>query len=172
MRVKVKAYLPALLCPLMLILCYWIVRPYAEMGIEDDWSYVKSSQVLAQTGHIVYNGWATAMLGWQLYCGALLIKLFGFSFTAVRLSTLIEAMATAFLLERTMVCAGINEWNATLATLTFVLSPLYLPLTFTFMTDVSGVLCIVLCLYMCLRALQSESQISTIVWISLAALLN
>lgn len=167
-----KAYLPALLCALMLVLCYRIVHPYAEMGIDDDWSYVKSAQVLAQTGHIVYNGWAAPMLGWQLYCGALFVKLFGFSFTAIRLSTLIEAMATAFLLERTMVWAGINEWNATLATMTFVLSPLYLPLTFTFMTDVSGVLCIVLCLYMCLRALQAESQISTIVWISLAALSN
>jgi hypothetical protein len=172
MRAKVKAYLPALLCALMPILCYWIVRPYAEMGIDDDWSYVKSAQVLAQTGHIVYNGWAAPMLGWQLYFGALLVKLFGFSFTIIRLSTLIEAMATAFLLERTMVWACINEWNATLATMTFVLSPLYLPLTFTFMTDVSGVLCIVLCLYMCLRALQAESQISTVAWISVAALSN
>ena len=172
MRAKVKAYLPALLCALMPILCYGIVRPFAEMGIDDDWSYVKSAQVLAQTGHIVYNGWAAPMLGWQLYCGALFVKLFGFSFTAVRLSTLIEATATAFLLERSMVWAGINEWNATLATMTFVLSPLYVPLTFTFMTDVSGVLCIVLCLYLCLRALWAKSQISTIVWISLAVLSN
>jgi hypothetical protein len=172
MRAKVKTHMPALLCALMLILCYGIVRPYAEMGIDDDWSYVKSAQVLAQTGRIVYNGWASPMLGWQLYFGALFVKLFGFSFTAVRFSTLIEAMATAFLLERSMVLAGINEWNATLATMTFVLSPLYLPLTFTFMTDVSGVLCIVLCLYLCLRALRAESQISTIVWIGSAALLN
>lgn len=172
MQAKMKVHLPAFLCALTLVVCYAIVRPYAEMGIDDDWSYVKSSQVLAQTGHIVYNGWAAPMLGWQLYCGAFFVKLFGFSFTAVRLSTLIEAMATAFLLERSMVWAGINEWNASLATTAFVLSPLYLPLTYTFMTDVSGVLCIVLCLYMCLRALRAGSQISTIVWISLAALSN
>ncbi len=172
MPAKVKTYLPALLCALAPVLCYLIVHPYAEMGIDDDWSYVKSAQVLAQTGHIVYNGWATAMLGWQLYFGALFVKLFGFSFTAVRLSTLVEAMATAFLLQRSMVRAGINEWNATLATTVFILSPAYLPLTFTFMTDVPGIFSIVLCLYMCLRALEAKSQNSALVWVVLAALLS
>ena len=67
------------------------------------------------------------MLGWQLYFGALFVKLFGFSFTAVRFGTVVEAMATAFLLQRTFVRAGLNSWNATLATMTFVLSPLYFP---------------------------------------------
>ena len=172
MQANLKTYLPALLCAGTPVICFLIVRPYAEIGVDDEWSYIKSAQVLAQTGHIVYNGFATTMLGWQLYFGALFIKLFGFSFAAVRLSALIEAVATAFLLERTLVRAGINEWNATLATLTFVLSPVYLPLTVTFMTDVSGVLCIVLCLYMCLRALEAESRRSAILWICLAVLVN
>ena len=155
------------------MLCYLIVRPYAEMGIDDEWTYVKSAEVLAQTGHIVYNGWATPMLGWQLYFGALFVKLFGFSFTTVRLKgTFVEAVATAFLLQRTMVLAGVNERNATLATMAFILSPLYLPLAFTFMTDVPGFFCIVLCLYMCLRALEAKSQNSAVAWIVLAALLD
>jgi hypothetical protein len=172
LRAKVKNYLPAFACAFTPILCYLVVRPFAEIGIIDDWSYIKTAQVLAQTGHVVYNGWATAMLGWQLYFGALFIKLFGFSFTAVRFATVIESMATAFLLQRTFVRAGANAWNATLATMTFVLSPLYFPLQFTFMTDVSGVLCIVVCLYMCLRALEAASERSAMVWISLAALVN
>jgi len=112
------------------------------------------------------------MLGWQLYFGALFIKLFGFSFTVVRFCTAIEAMATAFLLQRTFVRAGLNSWNATLTTMTFVLSALYLPLAFTFLTDISGVLCIVACLYMCLRAVQAQSERSAMIWISLAALVN
>lgn len=172
MRPVLKNYLPAIACALTPVLCYIVVRPYAEIGIIDDWSYIKSAQVLAQTGHIVYNGWAAAMLGWQLYFGALFIKLFGFSFTVVRFSTVIEAMVTAFLLERSFVRAGLNCWNATLATMTFVLSPLFLPLTFTFMSDVPGVLCIVVCLYMCLRALEAESERSAMAWICLAALAN
>jgi hypothetical protein len=172
LRATAKNYLPAVACALTPLLCYIVIRPFAEIGINDDWSYIKTAQVLAQTGHIVYNGWATAMLGWQLYFGALLIKVFGFSFTAVRFATVIESMATAFLLQRTFVRAGVNGWNATLATMTFVLSPLCFPLEFTFMTDISGVLSIVVCLYMCLRALEAKSERSAMVWISLAALLN
>jgi hypothetical protein len=167
-----KRYLPAIACAVAPLFCYLLIRPYAEMGIGDDWSYIKSAQVLAQTGHIVYNGWATAMLGWQLYVGALFIKLFGLSFTAVRFSTVIEAMATAYLLQRTCVRAGLNSWNATLATMTFVLSPLHLPLAYSFKTDVSGMFCIVACLYMCLRAVQTQSERCAMAWICLAALVN
>jgi hypothetical protein len=172
LRAAVKNYVPAIVCPLILLVCYFVIRPYAEIGMEDDWSYIKSAQVLAQTGNIVYNGWATAMLGWQLYVGALFVNLFGFSFTAVRFATVIEAMATAFLLQRTFDRAGLNLWNATLATLAFVLSPLYLPYAFTFMSDISGVWCVVVCLYMCLRTVQAENERSAMVWISLAALVN
>jgi hypothetical protein len=172
LRATVKNYVPAIACALTPLLCYFVVRPFAEIGILDDWSYIKTTQVLAQTGHIVYNGWATAMLGWQLYFGALFVKILGFSFTTVRFATVVESMATAFLLQRTFVRAGLNSWNATLATMTFILSPVCFPLEFTFLTDISGVLSIVVCFYMCLRALEAESELAAIVWISLAALLN
>ncbi len=66
------------------------------------------------------------MLLWQLYLGAALIKLFGFSFTTVRMSTLLVSMVLAFFLQRTMVRASISERNATIGTLALVLSPLYL----------------------------------------------
>jgi hypothetical protein len=142
------------------------------MGIADDWSYIRIAQVLAQTGHIVYVGWSATMLGWQLYLGALFVKLFGFSFTVVRSSTLVVAVLTAFLLQRVFVQVGNLEWNATLGTLAVVLSPLYLSLAFSFMSDMFGLFCIVLCLYSCLRALQSGSERSTIAWICFAALSN
>jgi hypothetical protein len=172
LRIHVKSQLPAIFCALAVASSALLIRPYAETGVCDDWSYIKTTQILAQTGHIVYNGWASAMLGWQLYLGALFVKLFGFSFTAIRLSTTLVAIATTWLLQRTLVRAGISQWNATLATLTFVFSPLYLPLAFTFMTDVAGIFSIALCLYMCLRALEAHTPKSTIAWIVSAALLN
>jgi Dolichyl-phosphate-mannose-protein mannosyltransferase len=171
--VKVESIrLPAIACALALPLCALAIRPVVEMGVNDDWSYIKTVQILAQTGHIVYNGWATAMLGWQLYLGALFVKLFGFSFTIVRASVLLIAMATAFLTQRTMVRAGISEWNAALGTLVIVTSPLFLPLAFSFMTDVSCLFCIVLCLYACLRALQAETDRAALAWLCFAAISN
>ncbi len=163
---------PAILCALTLPLAALAIRPVVEMGLCDDWSYIKTVQVLAQTGHVVYNGWATAMLGWQLYLGAIFVKLFGFSFTTVRASILPVAMVTAFLTQRTMVRAGISEWNASLGTLVLVVSPLFLPLTFSFMTDITGLFCIVLCLYACLRALQAETDRAALAWICFAAVSN
>ena len=172
LRATVKNYLPAIACALTPLLCYIAIRAHAEIGINDDWCYLKTAQVLAQTGHLTYNGWGGAMLGWHAYLAVLLVKLFGFSFTVVRITTVIEAMAIAFLLQRTCLRAGVNSWNATLATTTFVLSPLCLPPDFTFMDDLPGALCVVVCLYMCLRAEQAKSERSTIAWISLAALVN
>jgi Dolichyl-phosphate-mannose-protein mannosyltransferase len=167
-----KSRLPALVCAIVLLLCALATYPVAETGMNDEFSYIKSAQVLAQTGHIVYNGWATAMLGWQLWLGALFAKLFGPSFTAIRASTLFVALLTVFLIQRTLVRAGVNSRNATIGTLAVALSPLFLPLALSFMTDIGGLFFIVLCLYACLRAVQAESDRAALGWLIFAALSN
>ncbi len=164
--------LPAVLCAVMFMLCEAISRPFAEMGVCDDWSYIRTAQLLAQTGHILYNGWATAVIGWQLYPAALFVKLFGFSFTAARLVTFFTAALTAFLIQRTFVRAGINERNATIGTLAVVLTPLYMELSMTFMTDLEGLFAVVICLYGCLRALQASGASTAAGWICFAAVTN
>jgi hypothetical protein len=164
--------MPAVLCAITFMLCEAVSRPYAEMGVCDDWSYIRTAQLLAQTGHIHYNGWATAMIGWQLYPAALFLKLFGLSFTAARLSTFLIAVLTTFLMQRTFVRAGVNEQNAAMGTLAIVLTPLYMALSVTFMTDVQGLFAVVICLYGCLRALQAHSSSAAAVWVCFAALAN
>jgi hypothetical protein len=172
MSLATKLRLPAVACALSLLICLPLVSPWVEMGTNDDPSYIRTAQLLAQTGHIVYNGWAAVMLGWQLYLGAFFIKLFGSPFLSTRLSTLLVGMAVAFLVQRSCVRAGLTEWNATLATLTLVLSPLFLPLTFSFMTDIGGMLGIVLCFYACLRAIQAESDTKASGWVVFAAIVS
>jgi hypothetical protein len=155
--------------PAAALLVSW---PVAEMGFVDDWSYVKTAFVFARTGHIVYNGWATAMLGWAIPWAALFIKLFGFSFTAVRLSTLPLAMASVYLLHASLVRFGVTARNAVVGALTLGLSPLFLPLAASYMTDVAGLFCILLCLYLCQRALAAHSDRTAILWLACAALTN
>jgi hypothetical protein len=140
--------------------------------MNDDWSYVQSARVLAKTGHIVYNGWATAILGWQLYLGALFARLFGPSFTAIRASTLLVALLTAFLTHRTLMRCGVNSRNAVIGTLALVLSPIFLPLALIFMSDMGGLFCVLLCLYACLRALQAQTGRAVLAWLAFAALSN
>jgi hypothetical protein len=161
-----------IICACLVAAAILIAWPVAEMGFIDDWSYVKTALVFAQTGHIAYNGWATAMLGWTIPWGAFFIKLFGFSFTAVRLSTLPVAMISVFLFHSSLARFGISSRNAVVGALTLGLSPLFVPLAASYMTDISGLFCIVLCLYLCQRALAAQSAKNTILWLICAALTN
>ena len=164
--------LPALACAFSLLLCLCIAKPWVGMGTNDDPSYARSAELLAQTGHVVYNGWSAPILGWQLFLGALFIKLFGFSFDVLRLSTVLVAMVMAFVAQRAMVRFGLTEWNATLATLTLILSPIFLPLSFSYMTDIGGLAVLVLCWYGCLRAVQSRDDTRGALWILCAVLVG
>jgi len=142
------------------------------MGFVDDWPYILSARTLAATGHIVYNGWATAMLGWQLYLAAAFFKLFGYSLTTARMSTLFVSAALAFFMQRIMVRTGISERNATIGTLALIFSPLYLMLSVTFMTDIPGLFSVVLCFYGCLRALVASTGRAIIGWLCFAVATN
>ena len=172
MRFIRRYRIPAVFCAFAVLLCALISRPYVNMGVCDDGPYVMMAQHVAATGHIVYNGWASTMLGLQLYLAAALIKLFGFSFTTVRMSTLLVSVVLAYLLQRILVLSGVSEFNACVATLALVLSPLYLMVSVAFMTDINGLFAVLLCLYGCLRALQSATQKAAIGWLCFAVVTN
>jgi Dolichyl-phosphate-mannose-protein mannosyltransferase len=157
---------------LALLFCVLVARPFVSMGVIDDWSYIWTARVLANTGHLTYNGWATAMLGWQVYLGALFIKLFGFSFTVVRFSVLVLSLLCAALMQRCFVRSGASEGTASIATLTLVLSPLFLPEEWIFMTDIPSLFVLVLCIYSCLRVVQTASDKAALGWLIFAGLSN
>jgi hypothetical protein len=135
-----------LLCAAIVALCWWVSHPVAEMAFMDDWAYAKTAQVFAQTGHFVYNGWNSQILGWQVVWGALFIKLFGFSFFVLRLSTLFVATATVFLFHSILIRFGVNAKNAVLGTFTLGLSPL----AASYMTDVPA-LFVICCVFIFAR---------------------
>jgi hypothetical protein len=172
LQLVTKYRIPALFCAFSVLVCVLISSPYTTMGIGDDGPYILVAKNLADTGHIHYNGWSAAMLCWQLYLGAALIKVFGFSFTTVRASTMLVSVSSAFLVERILVRCSISERNAVIGTLAFVLSPLYLLLSVTFMSDIHGLFGIIVCLYACLRALQASNDRASIGWLCFAVAAN
>jgi hypothetical protein len=168
----VRSFRSTFFCAAVLLGCILVSHPVVEAGVGDDWVYIWSARVLADTGHVVYAGWATAIVGWQLYLGAFFIKLFGFSFTAVRASIVLLSLICAALLHRIFLRLGLGDWNASIATLSVVLSSVFLPLATTFMSDVPGLFAILVCLYCCLRAVPEQSPAATIAWLAGAALSN
>jgi hypothetical protein len=159
-----------LLLTATVILAILASLPFVEMGQIDDFSYVKTTFGFARTGHLVYNGWAAAMLGWQVVWGALFVKLFGYTYAATRLSTLTVAAGCVWLTHSICLRCGVNRRNAIFGTLTICLSPLFVPLSVTFMTDISGLFVILVCLYCCLRALDARSDRTVVMWVIVAAL--
>ena len=82
-----------LLCVLLMAICVLAIYPVVNAPCGDDFSYIKTALDFEQTGKILYNGWATAMLGWLIPWGALFIRVFGFSFDILRVSMLPIAAA-------------------------------------------------------------------------------
>ncbi len=147
-----RDWLIALICALAVATCVLATLPIAEMPFNDDFSYSFTSRELAHTGHLIYNGWASAALGPQAYWGALFIKLFGFSFTVTRLSTLPIAAAVAVAGYALARRCGLRQNLAALSALTLSISPLFLPLAASFMTDAMGLLLALLSLNMVIAA--------------------
>lgn len=170
MRSHSSSRFQAVLCAAAVASCVLISRPFTTAGVCDDGVFIRVAQTFAKTGHIFYNGWEAPMMISQLYLAAIFIKLFGFSFTTVRMGTLLLAVLTAFFFHRTLVRTGATARNATLGTLAAVTSPLFLMLSPTFMTDIYGLFAITLCLYGCIRALQANADRSAVAWIWFAVI--
>lgn len=172
MKEKTASLRNGLFCCLVFLGCYLLVWPVVQMGFGDDWSYIWMARQFAQTGHIAYTGWGTPMVGWMVLWGALFIKLFGFSYMTVKLSVLPIAMGCLLLFYAILRRFEISPGNAAIGTLTLGLSPLFLPLAASFMTDVPGLFVILLCLYLCQRAAFAVTDRAAIAWLLAATITN
>jgi hypothetical protein len=162
----------SMFCGAALLIAVFFIHPVAEMATSDDWSYARTAQLFADSGHFFYNGWGAPMLGWQVIWGALFVKLFGFSFFTLRISTILLGTTSAILLHRILLRFGIRPLHAAFGTLIIVLCPQFLAETVSFMTDIPGFLCILLCIYGCQRALAAGSDRSALLWLCFSTALN
>ena len=145
----------AALCGVAVLIACLLTCPFAQMPFNDDWSYSFTVKRLAQTGHLIYNGWSSPSLIAQAYWGLIWVKLFGFSFNVLRSSTLPLAAgsgAITYLLGRR---AALSISASFFASLMLGLSPLFLPLATSFMTDIPACFCLLFSLYALIRAGES-----------------
>jgi hypothetical protein len=161
-----------LLCAFIVGVCLFAPWPIAEIGINDDWSYIRTAQVFAETGRFVYNGWAAAMLGWQVLWGALFAKVFCTSFICIRLSMVPLALACVLVYRAVLRRFGLNQEHATFGALCLALSPLFIPLAVTFLSDIPGLLGIFVCIYLCQHAVSAKQAKHAMLWLAAAALSN
>lgn len=132
---------PARRCPgllLLMLLCLLMVGfvdPFRESVADDDWSYALTVRHLLETGEYRLNAWAAANMPVQIYWGAALAKVFGYSFTTLRFSTLILTFFGLLAFYNLLRDFGSSDTEASLLTLALLASPRLLYLSFSFMTD-------------------------------------
>ncbi len=119
-------------------LVIWFVNPTGEFMINDDWSFVKIVEAIDQ-GKVIPTGWGpggpSAIV--HVLWGKLFTSIAGFSLTNLRLSVLLVGFLAmpvlVILLARNNTAPAITF----LAALVILSNPLFMALSFTFMTDIT-----------------------------------
>jgi 4-amino-4-deoxy-L-arabinose transferase-like glycosyltransferase len=124
----------------------------------DDWSYVKTARILAETGNLDMQGWARMSLVGQIYLAYPVLRVFGSNVavlnTAMALVSLIGLSAAYMVFRR----FGTTR-AALLGTLVTSLFPGYLLLSTSFMSDVPAFTAMTTCVAVGLRALERRSRV-------------
>ncbi len=153
----------AALCALVVLAAFFLTNPFVQIPFNDDWTYSFTVRELLRTGQFTYHCGESAAFLTQACWGALSARVFGFSFVTLRLSTLPWAMGSAFLCYLLARRANLQTAWAIFATLLLALSPLFLPLASSFMTDVPALFFVLLSIYGFVIASDSQRP-----WIALS----
>lgn len=127
---------PALAYAGLIVACMLVVSPIAEFPLNDDWLYAKMAQNTLDAGAYVAHPFVAANATLHTIWGAAVIAVCGFSYTALRVSTLLFTFLTAWFASRAAQEAGAGRRTAFLAGLVILVNPVVINLSYTFMTDI------------------------------------
>jgi hypothetical protein len=144
-----------------------VLRPFQNAPFVDDFTYAWPVEELFRHGRLGHPEAAQGVVVSQTLWGALYCLPFGFSFTALRVSTwllALSALCGTYLTAREL---GAARRDALLGAAALGVYPVFFMLGVTFMTDVPLVACLVWCGYAFVRAVRGENT----GWLLAAALL-
>jgi hypothetical protein len=113
------------------------VRPFGNFPLNDDWAFARSVKHLLETGSYYPTAWAAMPLFTHTLWGTLFCLPTGFSFNALRLSTLAMSAAGLAFTYAALRAVHPSRVVAVLGALTLAFNPIYFALSCTFMTDVT-----------------------------------
>jgi hypothetical protein len=143
-----------LLLLLVLFVAECIVNPIGNFPLNDDWSYGKAVMYSLKGDYTIGNFGAMTLFT-HLAWGMLFVKIFGFSFTVLRISTLVSVIISLFLLDNLVFRISGNKKLGFLLCLVLLFNPLFFNLSNTYMTDVNFNTLLLLCMYFAVRFYES-----------------
>lgn len=139
------------------LLCIVFVNPVGEFPLNDDWGYALVVKQLVESGSYQPGTWPVMTLFTQVLWGGLFAAVFGFSFTILRISTLVLAMAGSYWVFRECMLLSKDRLWSWMALATLALNPLYFHLSFTFMTDVPFAVGVIGAMVLYRRAMETNN---------------
>lgn len=133
------------------------VDPRGDFPLGDDWSYARTTRVFLDDGVFSPIGWTSMPLLTHVLWGSAFAAVLGFSFEALRFSTLLLGLAGSLALLVLLRDAGVDRGPALVAVATLVVNPVQLGLAHTYMTDVPFLAWSLLALASLSRALARDS---------------
>lgn len=118
------------------LICILLVDPRGEFPLNDDWAYTLAAKYFAETSHLALSTHGAMSLVWQVIYSGGLLKILGFSFTSLRILTLVIAMLNNQIFFSIFNKLSKNSTLSLIAVLAVFFNPIYFNMAFTFMTEV------------------------------------
>ncbi len=147
MKLLAHKYSHSLILLSLFLIAEIIINPIGEFSLNDDWSYTKSVETLNNTGVFEIGYWPAMTLYAHVLWGLLFVKVFGFSFTVLRISVLILSLITLLTIHKLVFNITHDKKTALVFSLLLFVNPLFVNLSNSYMTDVSFLCFVVLSVY-------------------------
>jgi hypothetical protein len=126
---------------LLMILLLWcaavaLANPIGDFPLNDDWAYGQNARALAVENRLYFSDWPAMTLMAHTLWGALFCKIFGFSFTVLRFSTLLMGLLGLVGFYQLLKWAGLSRHMMFGLTLLLAFNPFWFLLANSYMTDV------------------------------------
>ena len=140
------------------LICIILVNPIGDFPLNDDWSYGRNAKALALENKIFFDDWGAMTLIAHTMWGAFFCKIFGFSFTVLRFSTLVLGWLGLLVTFRFFQEGGMKKNHAFWATILFAFNPFYFANSFSYMTEVPFMFFLMSGAYFSLKAINDKGQ--------------
>jgi len=125
----------ALLAVLAFVAAALTVPVRASVALNDDWLFTRSVQILVEEHRLYVFPVSSPNEVFQVAWGAVFASLFGMSFGAVRLSSVVLFLLSGVAFYSLLLSLHVRPTRAALGMLAYLFNPLAFVLAFTFMSD-------------------------------------
>jgi hypothetical protein len=155
----IREYYPIVIIIVLYGIFFLLVSPLREFPLNDASLYTRAVKYFVETHQIKIPEPCSVILVFQVLWGALFCFFSGgFSFAAVKLSSLVLSILGAVTFYLILRRLKFNQFLSILGTLCLIFNPLYFCLSYTFMTDVPALALGLVAIFFYLKGLEKDDN--------------